>query len=152
MKSFHSHSREETIRLGESLAASLKGGDVVALSGELGTGKTHFINGVCRGLAVRGHVASPTFTFINEYPADVFTVVHIDLYRVSSRRELAELGIEEYFSERFICLIEWAERMTEYLPHSYISVKLAYGDEENDRLIIIDEVKRSVHRVDGVAV
>src|SRR5437867_11545985 len=135
MTSLHSHSCEETVQLGKALAATLKGGDVVALSGDLGTGKTHFIAGVCDGLHVRAHVASPTFTFINEYPADGRTVVHVDLYRISSDRELFDLGIEEYFSEQYVCLIEWAERMAEFLPHSSIQVRLAYGEGDNDRLI-----------------
>ena len=143
MISFQSHSREETIRLGRTFAASLKKGDVVALSGDLGTGKTHFIGGVCTGLGVRGHVASPTFTIINEYRADGFTVVHVDLYRIASRSELAGLGIEEYFGERFICLIEWAERMKQYLPQSYVQVNLAYGEKDNDRHIMIDQVRTS---------
>ena len=137
MISFHSHSSEETIQFGTSFARSLQNGDIVALFGDLGTGKTHFIAGVCRGLGVRGHVASPTFTIINEYPAVDRTVVHIDLYRMTSRHEVADLGIEEYFTERHICLVEWAERMTD-LPPSAIRVRLAYGDKDSDRLIVVE--------------
>jgi tRNA threonylcarbamoyladenosine biosynthesis protein TsaE len=150
MTSYHSHSAGETVRLGKQFAASLKGGTVVALTGDLGTGKTHFIGGVCEGLGVRGHVASPTFTIINEYPSDGVTVAHIDLYRIESSRELRELGVEEYFGDRFICLIEWAERMAEYLPQSCIRVTLAYGQQENDRLIVIDQPRRATRRMDGV--
>ena len=139
MTSFHSHSSEETIQFGISFARSLQNGDVVALSGDLGTGKTHFIAGVCMGLGVRGHVASPTFTIINEYPAVGRIVVHIDLYRITSPYEVAGLGIEEYFTERHICLIEWAERMTN-LPPSAIRVRFAYGENDSDRLIAVERM------------
>jgi tRNA threonylcarbamoyladenosine biosynthesis protein TsaE len=152
MKSFHSHSREETLRLGQTFAETLKNGDVVALSGDLGTGKTHFIVGVCAGLGVRSHVASPTFTFINEYRAEGRTVVHVDLYRIASNRELFELGVTEYFTEQYICLIEWAERMAEYLPLSHIEVKIAYGKGENDRVILINERRENAKRAGSIAV
>ncbi len=127
-----------------SFARSLQGGDVVALFGDLGTGKTCFITGVAAGLGVAGHVASPTFTMIHEYPAAEWTVVHIDLYRITSVAELAELGIEEYFREQCICLIEWAERMMGHLPASAIRVKLAYGKGDNDRLITIEQARDNV--------
>ena len=136
--------------MGVSFAASLHGGDVVALSGDLGTGKTHFIAGACAGLGVRGHVASPTFTIIHEYPASTCTAVHIDLYRVSSDAELAQLGIEEYFAERYICFIEWAERMGMHLPASAIRVKLAHGTGHDERTITLDRVPGNVGKT-GVA-
>jgi tRNA threonylcarbamoyladenosine biosynthesis protein TsaE len=137
------------MRLGNAFALSLKRGDVVALIGELGTGKTHFITGACAGLGARGHIASPTFTIINEYMADGFSVVHIDLYRITSRAELAELGIEEYFNDRHICLIEWAERMIDSLPDEYVKVELTYGAEDNERLITVDQVQRKSKEAHG---
>lgn len=150
MMSYHSHSTEETVRFGRQFATSLRNGDVVALTGDLGTGKTHFIAGVCEGLGIRGHCASPTFTMINEYPSDGRTVVHVDLYRIGTSRELLELGVEEYFTERYICLIEWAERMEERLPQSYVQVKLAYGEQDDDRFIVIDQVQKTAKRAGGV--
>jgi len=150
MTVYQSHSPEETARLGKQFGASLKSGAVVALAGDLGTGKTHFVAGVCEGLGVRSHVASPTFTIINEYLSKSYTVVHVDLYRIGSFRELRELGVEEYFGERFICLIEWAERMADYLPQSHIQVNLAYGEQDNDRLIMIDQTYTAAPKVDGV--
>ena len=149
MTSFRSHSSEETVQFGVSFARSLRNGDVMALFGDLGTGKTHFIAGVCKGLGVQGYVASPTFTIINEYPAGGHTVIHIDLYRVTSRAELVELGIEEYFGERYICLIEWADRMTTYLPPSAIRVRLAYGEQDNDRIIVIERMQTKAAARDG---
>jgi tRNA threonylcarbamoyladenosine biosynthesis protein TsaE len=130
-------SPEETIRLGKSFAARLRPGDVVAILGDLGTGKTRFVMGVCEALGARGHVASPTFTLINEYPASFGSVVHIDMYRIGSRRELRELGIEEYFDDRHVCLIEWAETVRDLLPPDYYQVEIAHGADEQERTVRI---------------
>lgn len=138
------------MRFGNTFALSLKRGDVVAFIGELGSGKTHFISGVCAGLGAHGHISSPTFTIINEYPADGFSVVHIDLYRIVSRADFAELGIGEYFNDRSICLIEWGERIIDYLPDEYVKVKLTYGAEDSERLITIDQVLRESKKASGV--
>jgi len=140
MKRFITHAPEETVALGKAFAASLKPGDVVALSGNLGSGKTLFVMGVCAGLGTRGHVSSPTFTLINEYPASFGAVAHIDLYRIRTRAELAELGIEEYFNDRTVALIEWAESMLDLLPPAHYRVKILAGDVERDREISIRKV------------
>jgi len=137
MTRHRTHSREETVALGRSLAASLRPGDVIALFGTLGSGKTQFVTGVCEGLGTRGHVSSPTFTIVNEYPAPFGTVVHIDLYRIRSRAEIAELALEEYFDEHCICLIEWPESIRDLLPHRHVAVTIAAGDEEQERDICI---------------
>ncbi len=139
MTTIVTHSRDETIALGSSFASSLKPGDVVALFGRLGSGKTQFVAGVCTGLGVTAHVGSPTFTLINEYPAGDATVVHIDLYRIAGRAELAELGIEEYFRPDAVTLIEWAEPVLDLLPPSHYEVKLEYGDGDLERVISIRE-------------
>lgn len=139
MTTFVTRSRDETIALGRSFASSLKPGDVVALFGRLGSGKTQFVTGVCRGLGVTAHVGSPTFTLINEYPARGTTVVHIDLYRISGRPELAELGIEEYLGKEAVTLIEWAEPVLDLLPPSHFEVKLEYGGGDFERVISIHE-------------
>jgi tRNA threonylcarbamoyladenosine biosynthesis protein TsaE len=90
------------------------------------------------------HATSPTFTLINEYPAPFGTVAHIDLYRIGSKSELAELGIEEYFTERCICLIEWAELAADVLPPRHYDVLLSHGGGDNEREIRIQDVRRSV--------
>jgi tRNA threonylcarbamoyladenosine biosynthesis protein TsaE len=130
-------SADETAALGRTLAASLKPGDVVALSGTLGTGKTRFVQGVCEALGVRAHVGSPTFTLINEYPAPFGAVVHIDLYRISSTAEAAALGIEEYFTDRCICLLEWPETAARLLPPGHYAVGFRHGQGRDERLITI---------------
>jgi tRNA threonylcarbamoyladenosine biosynthesis protein TsaE len=133
-----SASPEETVALGRQFAQQLRPGDVVALSGNLGSGKTHFISGVCEGLNVRMHATSPTFTLINEYDAPFGKVVHIDLYRINTPAELRELGIEEYFNERCICLIEWPEVMAAVLPPRRYDVRIEYGESDNERVIAIE--------------
>jgi tRNA threonylcarbamoyladenosine biosynthesis protein TsaE len=140
MKRFVTHAPEETVALGKSFAASLKPGDVVALSGNLGSGKTLFVMGVCDGLGAQGHISSPTFTLINEYPALFGVVVHIDLYRIRTRVELAELGIDEYFNDRTVTLIEWGESMFDLLPAAHYRVKIEAGVLERDREISIRSV------------
>lgn len=150
MKSVYSHSTDETVQLGRTFAETLRPGDIVVLTGELGAGKTKFITGVCDSLGVQAHVGSPTFTLINEYPAGFCTVVHIDLYRITARRELIELGVEEYFNGQNICLIEWGERMRELLPPSCIYVKLAHGKADTERVIMFDDVNRNVERAGGI--
>ncbi|MCZ6775059.1 MAG: tRNA (adenosine(37)-N6)-threonylcarbamoyltransferase complex ATPase subunit type 1 TsaE [Ignavibacteria bacterium] len=143
MRSFVTRCRQETIDLGKWFAASLKQGDVVAICGNLGSGKTQFAKGVCEGLGVRAHVTSPTFTFVNEFVAPVGDVVHIDLYRVGSAAELVELGIEEYFNQRTICLIEWAEKILNRLPQLYHLVKISHGTDEEERKIEIQQVQEA---------
>ncbi len=130
----------ETIDLGRSFASRLRPGDVVALLGDLGTGKTRFVLGVCEALGARGHVASPTFTLINEYPAPFGAVVHIDMYRIGSRGELRELGIEDYFDDRHVCLIEWAESVLDLLPPRHYRVEITHGAREQERTV---EISRS---------
>jgi tRNA threonylcarbamoyladenosine biosynthesis protein TsaE len=139
MKRYETRSPGETAALGASLARVLHPGDVVALTGDLGTGKTEFVMGVCGALGTRGHLGSPTFTLINEYVFAGGTVVHIDLYRISRREEIADLGLDEYFSGRFICLVEWAERAAEFLPPECRFVRCEHGPAEDERVISIGE-------------
>jgi tRNA threonylcarbamoyladenosine biosynthesis protein TsaE len=140
MTSIRSTSEEETVAAGRSCAGSLRPGDVVALFGTLGSGKTRFITGICEALGVQIHATSPTFTLINEYPAPFGTVVHIDLYRIGSKQELAELGVEDYFTDRCICLIEWAEVAQDILPRKHVEVRMAHGSVDTERRITIRKV------------
>lgn len=133
-----SASPEATLAIGRQFAQRLRPGDVVAVRGNLGSGKTHFISGVCEGLGVRMHATSPTFTLINEYDAPFGKVVHMDLYRINKPAELRELGIEEYFNEHCICLIEWPEVMEEMLPSRRFDVRIEYGNGDHERLIALE--------------
>jgi tRNA threonylcarbamoyladenosine biosynthesis protein TsaE len=113
----------ETIALGRKFSVNLKSGDVVALYGELGSGKTQFVKGVCAGLGATEHVTSPTFTLINEYRQHPgIPVFHLDLYRIRSFEELCALGVEEYLDDAGVSLIEWAEKAESILPRKRFTV------------------------------
>jgi tRNA threonylcarbamoyladenosine biosynthesis protein TsaE len=131
------HSETETAAQGEKFAARLARGDVIAVYGELGSGKTHLIQGICRGLGVKDHVVSPTFTIVNEYAAGGRSIYHFDFYRVNSLREIVDLGFEEYIDGEGICLIEWADKAAPLLPPRRYEITLAPGDDVNSRLIAI---------------
>ncbi|HID94629.1 MAG TPA: tRNA (adenosine(37)-N6)-threonylcarbamoyltransferase complex ATPase subunit type 1 TsaE [Candidatus Latescibacteria bacterium] len=116
-------SPQETQKFGEELAPGLGPGTVVAFFGELGSGKTCLIQGICRGLGVVEPVTSPAFVIINEYQGRL-PVYHFDLYRIKSLFELYELGCEEYFYGSGVCLIEWAEKAGDLLPEDSLRVSL----------------------------
>jgi len=120
---------EETEDAGERLGRILGPGAVVALTGELGAGKTCFIQGLVRGLGVTGRATSPTFVLINQYPGRV-PVYHVDAYRTESLTELMDLGLLELFGGEGVTVIEWADKLASLLPPDAIHVHIAgVGDE-----------------------
>jgi tRNA threonylcarbamoyladenosine biosynthesis protein TsaE len=124
-----SRSAADTERAGEELARSLKPGDVVALTGELGAGKTCFVQGVVRGLGVAGRATSPTFVLVNEYRGRL-AVHHVDAFRTGSLTELMDLGLLELFDGDGVTLVEWADKLRPLLPPRTIAVHIAgVGDE-----------------------
>jgi tRNA threonylcarbamoyladenosine biosynthesis protein TsaE len=131
-------SPEETARCGRTFGEALRAGDVVGLIGELGSGKTQFVTGVCDALHARGHVTSPTFTLIHEYPAGDVTVVHADMYRIGSLREAAETGLPDYFQTPFVTLVEWADRVLDLLPPERYLVRLSHRTDPREREISIE--------------
>jgi tRNA threonylcarbamoyladenosine biosynthesis protein TsaE len=128
---------DETMAAGRSFATTLHPGDVVALVGDLGAGKTHFVTGVCAGLGAQGHIASPTFTLIHEYHAPACMVIHADMYRIGSVREAFDLGLAEYFQAPYITLIEWADRILDLLPEEHYLVELRHRTDPAEREITI---------------
>jgi tRNA threonylcarbamoyladenosine biosynthesis protein TsaE len=134
---YETHGEAETFALGRRFAESLKGGDVVATYGTLGSGKTKFIQGICGGLQVGAHVVSPTFTIVNEYAGRLLNVYHFDFYRVGSLKEITDLGFEEYLSGSGVCLIEWAEKAKALLPPARYDVEFALGPGPSDREITV---------------
>ena len=120
---------EETQAAGETLGRSLGPGDVVALTGELGAGKTCFVQGLTRGLGVAVRATSPTFVLVNEYRGRV-PVYHVDAYRSTSLAELRDLGLEEYVDGDGVTVVEWADKLWPLLPPRAIHVDIAgVGDE-----------------------
>jgi len=117
------NSAEETFRLGKRFAELLQEGDVVALTGNLGTGKTVFAQGICAGLEVEDVVTSPSFTLIQEYRGRL-PVFHFDFYRLDSLSEIEDLDMDCYFNARGISIIEWAEKGEVLLPVHRFSIVL----------------------------
>lgn len=140
--SFLSYSEQETIIWGGEIAQLVRPGDVIGFFGDLGSGKTRTIQGICQGLGCGEEVTSPTFTIINEYKGK-YPVYHWDLYRIESEQEIFDLGYEEYFYSDGICLIEWAERILSFLPENHIEIFLKaffQPGQENLREIIFKPV------------
>ncbi|MFA5321663.1 MAG: tRNA (adenosine(37)-N6)-threonylcarbamoyltransferase complex ATPase subunit type 1 TsaE [Smithella sp.] len=130
-------SAQQTWETGRSIGKKLKEGDILALSGELGSGKTCFTGGLARGLGVdeKYRITSPTFTLINEYPAR-YNLYHFDVYRIRDYSEFEDLGYEEYFCGKGVVVIEWAEKISSILPAETISIHFEYLDENGRRIII----------------
>jgi len=126
---------EETIRLGARLGCLLEPGSFIALSGELGSGKTQFAQGIAAGLGLDSAypVTSPTFTILNEYPGRL-TLYHFDLYRLGGADEVMDLGFEELFYGDGVCVVEWMERLGDHLPAQRLEVMLSYEGEMLRRL------------------
>ena len=111
-----SHSPAETIALARTLAATLRRGAVLALSGDLGAGKTHFVKGLAAGLGTAASVTSPTFTLLHEYPGGRLPLYHFDFYRLDAADEALKIGLDEYLDGDGACVIEWAEKFPALLP------------------------------------
>lgn len=104
------------IEAGQRLATELEPGDVVALNGPLGAGKTHFAKGIVSGIGSADEVTSPTFALVNEYSSGRFPVFHFDFYRLDSADELLRIGWDEYLDDEGIVLVEWASKFPDLLP------------------------------------
>jgi len=122
---------EETRRIGERLGRVLRKGDVVLLSGDLGTGKTCFTQGIGRGLGCTAQVNSPSFVLMNEYSGRE-QLYHVDLYRIEDVEELDDLGLWDY-AEKGVLVIEWPERGADLLPGDGLVIELRYGDIDRQR-------------------
>ena len=125
----------ETLALGRQLAGGLRAGDVLALSGEVGAGKTHLVKGIASGLGVDPEtVTSPTFGLIQLYDAGAVPLVHIDLYRLEHVSELDGIGFDEALDERAISLVEWPELAADRLPPETIGLRLTHLGGERRRV------------------
>jgi len=131
------NSENETVREGEKLGLMLKPGDIVALHGELGAGKTAFTRGIAAGLGISSSVSSPTFTIVNEYPGDV-PLFHFDMYRLESENELFDVGWYDYHDRGGVCVVEWSEKVPGAFMPDTIFVQIEnLGDESRCLEIII---------------
>lgn len=131
----HTHSAEQTRRLGETLAQVLRPGDMVWLRGELGAGKTTLAQGIARGLGVNEPVLSPTFTLIREHRGRL-PFFHADAYRLEGAEQAADLGLQDYFERGGVFAIEWAEHIADALPDERLEVLLEGGADEHRRITL----------------
>ena len=134
---FTSHSSEETINFASDLASKLNVGDVVVLSGELGSGKTKFTEGFLKYFGLDNEISSPTFSIVNEYKKNDLNIYHFDVYRLEDVDEFYAIGGEEYFSSG-ICIIEWGEIIEDALPQNCIRINFEKDlSDENIRYLKI---------------
>ena len=128
------HNLTETLEFGGRLARELQRGDVIALSGELGAGKTALVKGLARGLGIALDVTSPTFTLIHEYDGGRLPLYHIDLYRLDGVPQALAIGIEDYLSGAGVTVIEWAERIAPLLPPRTTRIRIESLAENTRRI------------------
>jgi len=142
MPTFISHGPAETELLGEKFGRAASHGLIIALSGELGAGKTQLVKGLARGLGVTARVHSPTFTLVNEYTGGRLRLFHLDLYRLESRGQILAAGLEEFLQPDGVAVIEWAERLEDgrwkMEDGKIIKVKIEIAGEM-ERKIIYDD-------------
>lgn len=131
MASIISHNPQETFELGRRFAAELRRGDILALAGDLGAGKTHFTKGLAAGLGVEEDVTSPTFTLVHEHPGGKLPLIHIDLYRLEEPAEVLGIGLDDYLESGGVTVIEWADKFAELMPPDarWVRFRVLEGDD-----------------------
>lgn len=150
-----SHTPQETERIGSLLGEMLTRGDIIALAGELGTGKTTFVRGMAQGMGIEGkEVASPSFTLVNEYEGPL-PLFHLDLYRLEDEQELLGIDYDEYIRGDGVTVIEWADRIPQAVPRESLWIRLRYLGAELREIMfqaqgdryekIIEELQRKVY-------
>lgn len=139
-----SNSPSETFRIGRILGEGLRNGDCIALTGELGAGKTCLTQGIARGMGVPDcyAVTSPTFTLINEYPGRDAALYHLDVYRLTGSADLPEMGYEEYLLGSGVMVIEWAEKIVDDIPEEALYIGLSYLNENMRKIEISGDPER----------
>jgi tRNA threonylcarbamoyladenosine biosynthesis protein TsaE len=123
-----SRSAEETFEAGRAEAARVQAGDVLALVGDLGAGKTQWVKGLAAGLGSQAEVTSPTFTLIHEYAGGRLPLYHVDCYRLERPAELLGIGLDDYLDGRGVLAIEWADKFPELIPAAARWVRFAIGE------------------------
>ena len=147
MNIFVSKSENDTIEFANNLASLLKNGDIIVLSGDLGSGKTKFTQGILKHFGLENEISSPTFTIVNEYHKDETNIYHFDVYRLTDSDEFYAIGGDEYLNNG-ICIIEWGEIIEDILPNDYIKINFT-KDAENENyrtleLIAIGENSQNI--------
>ena len=139
MQKFVSECYAETVALGERLGKTLKGGEVLAMFGGMGMGKTAFTQGICDGLGIQARVTSPTFAIVNQYEGRPLSVFHFDMYRIENEDQLYNIGFYDYLDYDGVLAIEWSENIAGFFDDEHITVAFEkLGD--TDRKITISGV------------
>lgn len=146
MATFISHSPAETESLGEEWGRAAQRGLVIALSGDLGAGKTQFVRGLARGLGFAGRIHSPTFTLVNVYEGGRLPVFHLDLYRLETLEQIHGAGLDEYLQPDGVAVIEWAERMGNVLRAAYsvLNTQHAIRNIRHVNIEVVDDTTRRI--------
>ncbi len=146
MLKIKTNSAEETEKLGRLIGESLIGGEIIAMTGDLGAGKTTMTKSLAKGLDIDEHITSPTFTIVNEYDGRL-KLFHFDVYRIEDIEEMYDLGYEEYFYSGGVCIIEWANLIKEILPEDIINIEISTLDEGKREIVISGKGEKFDHLV-----
>lgn len=130
---------QETAAFGRALSERLVPGSVVALSGDLGVGKTTLTKAIAAGLGIKSQITSPTFLLLQEYKEGRMPLYHFDVYRLSGSEDMYELGFEDYLFGDGVCVIEWAGQIEDLLPPGTIRIHIDYGTDEDERIYTVTE-------------
>lgn len=126
---------DDTLALAHSVADTLTGGEILLLDGDLGAGKTTFTKGLAKALGIKAEITSPTFTIMNQYEGGRLKLNHLDMYRIDDEAEVAELGLDEAFSDDSVTVIEWNKYKN--LSGKIIRIGIANGNGENERIFVL---------------
>lgn len=129
----------KTMDIGKKIGSFANCGDIICLTGDLGSGKTHLTKGIAEGLGIKEHITSPTFTIVNEYDGRI-KLYHFDVYRVNDPDEIAAIGFDEYIFGQGVCVIEWSNYITELIPEECININILKipGEDTTLRKITIE--------------
>ena len=135
MPEFHTKSPAESRAIAETFASSLRGGEVIALQGDIGVGKTVFTKGLAAGLGITSNVTSPTFNIVRQYNGRL-PLYHFDVYRITDPDEMLEIGFEEYLYSGAVVVIEWPELISDLIPQDAITITIEREEEDGRRISI----------------
>lgn len=148
MQKVECKSEYETKEFARKLASILKNGDIIVLTGELGSGKTKFTEGILSYFDLQNDISSPTFTIVNEYHSDKINIYHFDLYRLNDIYEFENIGGEEYF-DKGICILEWGELIEDILPENYLKITFKRDENaENTRILSLETYGNRFNNID----
>ena len=138
-KTIRINNEQETASFGYELGRKVQPGTVIALIGDLGTGKTTLTKAIARGLGIHELITSPTFNIVKEYRSGRLPLFHFDVYRIGDVDEMFEIGYEEYFFGEGVCVVEWADIIEEIIPEDALVIRIVYGPTEGERIYEIEQ-------------